>query len=59
MPKANAAWWRKKLEANVERDRRTDQALRDRGWTVIRVWEHESVTDAAERIEQAVTAGRR
>lgn len=40
-PKANAAWWRTKIEANVVRDRRADAMLRDRGWTVVRFWEHE------------------
>ncbi|RBY76304.1 very short patch repair endonuclease [Blastococcus sp. TF02-09] len=50
-PKNNAAWWAAKLDANVSRDRRQDQQLRDAGWTVIRVWEHEPVGLAADRIE--------
>jgi DNA mismatch endonuclease (patch repair protein) len=53
-PKANAAWWSQKLDANVERDRRNDAALVNRGWMVIRVWEHEDAADAAERIARAV-----
>lgn len=53
-PKANGDWWRAKLDANVERDRRADAELRSRGWTVIRVWEHESADDAADRILRAV-----
>ena len=40
-PKTNASWWRTKIRANVERDRRADQTLRERGWTVLRFWEHE------------------
>ncbi|MGC5258212.1 very short patch repair endonuclease [Gordonia sp. DT218] len=40
-PAANAGWWAQKLDANVARDRRTDAALTDRGWTVRRCWEHE------------------
>jgi len=40
-PKANAGWWREKLDANIFRDRRADDALRDRGWTVLRFWEHD------------------
>lgn len=40
-PKANEAWWAKKLDGNVERDRRTDVALTARGWRVLRFWEHE------------------
>jgi DNA mismatch endonuclease (patch repair protein) len=55
-PKANADWWRRKLEANVRRDRLTDAALTDAGWLVIRIWEHESPVEAADRIERAVRA---
>lgn len=40
-PKANAAFWRRKLKANVARDRLVDRKLRELGWRVIRVWEHE------------------
>lgn len=50
-PKNNASWWSAKLEANVVRDRRQDQLLVDEGWTVVRVWEHEAVSDACDRIE--------
>jgi DNA mismatch endonuclease (patch repair protein) len=53
-PKANADWWRAKLKANVERDRDTDRRLGDAGWSVVRVWEHESAADAADRVEDAV-----
>ncbi|MHB8450568.1 MAG: very short patch repair endonuclease [Mycobacteriales bacterium] len=51
-PRANAAWWRSKLEANVARDRRGDASLREAGWTVVRAWEHESPTLVADAIEQ-------
>lgn len=54
MPKANGDWWRAKLDGNVIRDRRTDAELRSRGWTVIRVWEHEPPEEAADRIVRAV-----
>lgn len=54
MPKSNRAWWRAKLDANVARDRRADQALTDAGWTVIRVWEHEEMGQAAARVQAEV-----
>ncbi|MGI8729274.1 MAG: very short patch repair endonuclease [Solirubrobacteraceae bacterium] len=56
MPKANATWWRDKLDANVERDRRADRLLTAAGWVVVRVWEHESPVVAATRIEIVVRA---
>ncbi|WP_082164331.1 very short patch repair endonuclease [Mycolicibacterium obuense] len=55
-PKANAEWWREKLEMNVKRDRDTDSRLRAAGWTVIRIWEHEDSADAAAKVIAAVRA---
>ena len=55
-PQANREWWRAKLELNVARDRRNEQALAGAGWHVIRVWEHEPINAAADRI-CAVVAG--
>ena len=54
LPTANREWWRAKLDLNVARDRRNDQALAEAGWRVIRVWEHEAVTAAAHRISAAI-----
>lgn len=39
-PKSNAAFWRRKLTANRERDRRVNRVLRNAGWRVLRIWEH-------------------
>jgi DNA mismatch endonuclease (patch repair protein) len=58
-PRANATWWRAKLERNRQRDRDTDRSLREAGWIVVRVWEHEDVDDAAERVAAAVGAAER
>ena len=57
-PKANAEFWRTKIERNRERDRETDARLAAAGWTVVRVWEHEDPAESATRIEGVVT-GRR
>lgn len=53
-PKTNAEWWAEKLARNAARDRRTDADLRAAGWRVVRVWEHESASDAADSVEAAV-----
>lgn len=34
-------FWRKKIENNRNRDRRTTLYLRRHGWKVVRVWEHD------------------
>ncbi len=49
-PKTNESWWRRKLDANVERDRRKDAELEDLGWLPVHVWEHEDSSEAASRI---------
>lgn len=53
-PKANAAWWERKLDRNRERDRETDRVLREHGWEVVRIWEHEDPVASAERVEVTV-----
>lgn len=53
-PKANRDWWVDKLDGNVARDRDTDARLQAAGWLVVRVWEHESAEEAAERVERVV-----
>ena len=50
----NIAFWEEKLATNRSRDVQTNEALAASGWTVIRVWEHEDVSGAADRIEAAV-----
>ena len=57
-PKSNADWWRAKIEGNVRRDRSADEALTAIGWTVVRVWEHESVDVSAKRVILALEAAR-
>lgn len=53
----NSAFWRDKVEGNQARDRDTDRMLTEAGWRVVRVWEHEDVEAAAERIRGIVRAG--
>ncbi|MDH6679155.1 DNA mismatch endonuclease (patch repair protein) [Rhodococcus sp. LBL1] len=54
-PKNNAQWWADKLAANVVRDRDTDARLEAAGWHVVRVWEHEDPTEAADRVQAALS----
>ena len=52
-PKSNADWWRRKILQNLERDQDTNERLRELGWRVIRIWEHEDPVKAAARIAGA------
>ena len=57
--KANADFWRRKVDANRARDANTDAYLRGAGWTVLRYWEHEETTVAAVGIIREVLRRRR
>ncbi|HZK04708.1 MAG TPA: very short patch repair endonuclease [Actinomycetaceae bacterium] len=55
-PTANREWWLKKLRSNSDRDTDTDEALRKAGWTVVRVWEHQTVDDGYSDVLAALRA---
>ena len=58
-PKNNAVFWREKIETNRFRDADTDQRLNDLGWKIVRIWEHEDASEAANRIAELVDARRK
>ncbi|GAA0435565.1 hypothetical protein GCM10010357_66280 [Streptomyces luteireticuli] len=57
-PKANAEWWRQKLDRNMARDLETNRILEEAGWTVLRFWEHEDTECVAAAVATAVAAAR-
>jgi DNA mismatch endonuclease (patch repair protein) len=54
-PKTNAEWWRAKLDRTVERDRRNNVVLLEHGWSVVRLWEHQSLDEAVASVLSAIT----
>ena len=49
-PRANAQWWRLKLESVQRRDADTLVQLEAAGWLPVVVWEHEDMAEAALRL---------
>lgn len=41
IPKTNTDFWLNKINTNIERDKRKQEALKELGWNVIVVWECE------------------
>ena len=46
MPLGNRPFWERKLTANRLRDRLVTKTLRQQGWLVLRIWEHDLSKDA-------------
>ena len=58
-PQRNSRYWTAKLARNQDRDRRYNVLLATSGWTVVRVWEHETPDHAAEQIYRCLRRSRR
>jgi len=57
-PKTRAEFWESKIQGNVERDRKNNALLKEAGWTVIRLWEHEveqDIESCVSRIEKVLS----
>jgi DNA mismatch endonuclease (patch repair protein) len=50
----NADYWSEKLARNQARDKDDSRLLEASGWTVLRIWEHVSVDEAADKVELAL-----
>lgn len=53
-PRAHRSFWVEKVLRNRDRDVVVSRQLEAAGWLVIRIWEHDSVDEATDRIERAV-----
>ena len=41
IPKSNIEFWNKKIAQNKKRDRLVNRTLKEKGWVVLRIWEHD------------------
>jgi len=55
-PSVNHSYWTPKLARTVERDALNNEALRQAGWVVVRVWEHQCTEDAIADVVAAIGA---
>lgn len=53
-PSANSGYWSEKVQRNQRRDAENEQRLRDEGWLLVTVWEHEDPIEAGRRIADIV-----
>lgn len=57
-PKTNADWWERKLRRNRERDAKINLVLKEHGWQVVRIWEHDDPVAAADRVAKLLRSRR-
>ena len=50
-PKSRIGFWKKKFEANVNRDKRNQKALSDMNWNILVIWECE-IDDSTKLIQR-------
>ena len=43
IPKSNKEYWLPKLKKNIERAKAKDERLREDGWRILHIWEHELI----------------
>jgi len=44
-PETRKEFWMKKIQSNIDRDKKVNELLKNDGWKVIRIWEHEIKKD--------------
>jgi DNA mismatch endonuclease (patch repair protein) len=50
-PETRKEFWMKKILSNIDRDVKVNIQLKEKGWTVIRIWEHEIKKNPSSVIE--------
>ena len=54
VPETRKEFWIKKIQSNVERDKKVNEQLKINGWNVIRIWEHEIRKDPEIAVKKIV-----
>jgi DNA mismatch endonuclease (patch repair protein) len=54
-PRTNADWWNEKIDETRRRDRAKRKHLRECGWTVLRIWEHEITPNIVPRLVKKIS----
>jgi len=55
-------FWRTKILRNIERDAEVNQALKEQGWTVIRIWESDirsSLNECVKIVKEALSTAKK
>lgn len=53
-PATRKEFWMKKIQSNIDRDKKVNEQLKCDGWTVIRIWEHEIKKEPEEAVQKII-----
>ena len=53
-PETRKEFWMKKIQSNIDRDKKVDMQLKNDGWTVIRIWEHEIKKEPEKTVKRII-----
>ncbi|WP_078410112.1 very short patch repair endonuclease [Priestia abyssalis] len=62
IPKSNTEFWENKFSKNKERDKKVTEYYLERGWNILRIWEHEVRQDfdaAIDKMEKFIMDAKR
>lgn len=51
-PETRKEFWMKKIQSNIDRDKSVNEKLRNEGWTIVRIWEHEIRKDPENTVKK-------
>jgi DNA mismatch endonuclease, patch repair protein len=51
-PETRKEFWMKKIQSNIDRDKKVNEQLKNDGWSVIRIWEHEIKKEPEEALRK-------
>jgi DNA mismatch endonuclease (patch repair protein) len=54
-PETRKEFWMKKIQSNIERDKKVNERLKSDGWMVIRIWEHEIKKEPEKAVNKIIT----
>ena len=53
-PETRKDFWMKKIQSNIDRDKKINKQLKHEGWTIIRIWEHEIKKDPENVVKKII-----
>ncbi len=54
-PDTRKEFWMKKIQSNIDRDKKVNELLKNEGWTVFRIWEHEIKKEPEDVVKKIIT----